>query len=68
MIVTLKGCVRHGVLILSPYVFFPITNKDEVDFLPIKHGFFNCELYIKHGQICAVQILKYLYPKSSECC
>ena len=63
---TLKGVVKKGkgkwVLKLEPYLFFPIENVDEIDFLPPKVGFFNVDLRIARGKIKSVVIRKYFYP------
>lgn len=64
MIVTFRGIIKRGrFLKLSPFLFFPIENKEEVEYLPVKVGFFNCRLRIVNGKIKSVVILKYLFPK-----
>ena len=49
---------------MGPHLFFPIENKEEVDYLPVKVGFFNCRLRVVKGKIKSVVILGYLFPKS----
>ena len=64
---TLKGIVKKGrgkwVLKLEPYLFFPIENVDEINFLPPKVGFFNVDLRVAKGKIRSVVIRKYFYPE-----
>ena len=65
---TLKGVVKRGkgsqwVLKLKPFLFFPIENSDEINFLPPKVGFFNVTLRVAGGNIRKVIIHKYFYPK-----
>lgn len=67
---TLKGVVKKGkgskwVLKLGPFLFFPIENSDEIDFLPPKVGFFNVDLRVVKGNIKKVIIRKYFYPKEN---
>ena len=64
---TFKGIVKKGkgkwVLKLKPYLFFPIENVGEIDYLPPKVGFFNVDLRVARGKIKSVVIRKYFYPK-----
>lgn len=66
---TLKGVVKRGrgkwVLKLEPYLFFPIENVNEIDFLPPKVGFFNVDLRVVKGKIKSVVIRKYFYPQKN---
>ncbi len=66
---TLKGVVKRGrgkwVLKLEPYLFFPIENVDEIDFLPPKVGYFNVDLRVVKGKIKSVVIRKYFYPQKN---
>ena len=67
---TLKGVVKKGrdskwVLKLKPFLFFPIENSDEIDYLPPKIGFFNVDLRVTKGQIRKVIIHRYFYPKEN---
>lgn len=66
---TLKGIVKRGrgkwVLKLEPYLFFPIENVDEIDFLPPKVGYFNVDLRVVKGKIKSVVIRKYFYPQKN---
>ena len=63
---TFKGIIKRGrFLKLRPFLFFPIENYKEVEYLPVKEGFFNCDLRIVNGKIKAVIIRKYFFPNSS---
>lgn len=61
---TFKGIIKRGrILKLGPFLFFPIENYKEVEHLPVKVGYFNCDLRVVHDKVKAIIIRQFLFPK-----
>ena len=64
MLFTLRGIIKRGkVLKVAPFLFFPIENYKEIDYLPVKEGFFLVTIREVKGKIKSVYIHRWLFPK-----